>query len=122
MNKDKILNAYNVPLKRIQDQGVNAKLIIPEHCPECGFGLKAAPFQLEIKYPDSPEPVRIELKHPGKFGRIIGEKNDLELMALFLQGKDRYESGQGSETALKVKVERLRELFGVAEKKEQEKK
>ena len=28
---DEILRTHNVPLKRIQDQKVNAKLIIPEH-------------------------------------------------------------------------------------------
>ena len=115
--KDEILAEYNVPLKRIQDQGVDVKLIIPEHCPECGFGLKEAKFQLEIKYPDRPAPVRVELNEINKFAKIRGVNNELERMALFLQGKDRYAAGQGSEKALKDEVERLQELFGVAEPK-----
>ena len=106
--RDKILREYNVPLKRIQDQEVNATLIIPEHCPECGFGLKEEKFQLEIKYPDLPAPVRVEL---------TGGAYELEIMALFLQGKDRYTSGNEGETALNDEVERLKELFGVAEAK-----
>ena len=102
---DEILRAYNVPLKRIQDQGVNAKLIIPKHCPQCGFGLIEEKFQLEITYPDHPEPVRVELLFA----------HDLELMVIFLHGKDRYEAGQGREQPLQDKVDRLRELFGVKE-------
>ncbi|MCL2711000.1 MAG: twin-arginine translocation signal domain-containing protein [Planctomycetaceae bacterium] len=114
--KDEILREYNVPLKRIQDQGVNAKLIVPEHCPECGFGLKEAQFQLEIKYPDRPIPVRVELKETNEYVRIIrGVNNELELMALFLQGKDRYVEWHGEEKPLKDEVERLRELFGIGE-------
>jgi hypothetical protein len=69
---DEILREYNVPLKRIQDQGIDAKLIIPEHCEHCGFGLKEVKFQLEIKYTDRPEPIRIELDNA----------SDLENMAL----------------------------------------
>ena len=113
--KDEILQKYNVPLKRIQDQGVNAKLIIPKHCPECGFGLKEEKFQLEIKYPDQPKPVQVELD----------DAYDLEMMALFLQGKDRYDKqawigGGGEEQPLKDKVGRLEELFGIKEKKREE--
>ena len=107
--RDKILREYNVPLKRIQDQEVDAALIIPEHCPECGFGLKEAKFQLEIKYPDLPAPVRVELE----------SHRDIELMALFLTGKDRYterKGGDGQDVPLKDKVGRLQELFGVREK------
>jgi len=104
---DEILRKYNVPLKRIQDRQVDAKLIIPEHCSECGFGLKEAKFQLEIKYPDHPDPVRVELE----------TAFDLELMVLFLQGKERYkevhEFGGEHEGPLQFKVERLRELFGI---------
>ena len=105
--KDEILREYNVPLKRIQDQGIDAKLIIPEHCPECGFGLKEAKFQLEIKYPDDPVPVQVELDYA----------YELELMALFLQGKDRYEGSVGEEYPLKDEAKRLRELFGITETK-----
>ena len=108
--RDKILSEYNVPLKRIQDQEVDATLIIPEHCPECGFGLKEAKFQLDIKYPDLPDPVRVELE----------SHRDLELMALFLTGKDRYterKGGNGQDMPLKDKVDRLQELFGVVEVK-----
>jgi predicted Zn-ribbon and HTH transcriptional regulator len=105
--KDEILREYNVPLKRIQDQGIDAKLIIPEHCPECGYGLKEEQFQLTIKYPDQRDTVQVELE----------SAFDLELMALFLHGQDRYEElwkgGGGQEHPLKDKVERLRELFGV---------
>ena len=121
--KEKILSAYNVPLKRIRDLGVDAKLILPEHCPTCGLGLNACGltwrqqselrkspdewkrrnFHLEIKYPDDPDFIRVELD----------EAHDLELMALFLQGKDRWQNKQDMEFALKDKVGRLRVLFGV---------
>ncbi|MCL2710057.1 MAG: twin-arginine translocation signal domain-containing protein [Planctomycetaceae bacterium] len=60
--KDKIFRSYNIPLKRIQDQGINAKLIMPEHCAECGFGLQGGKFQVELKYPDRATPVRIKLE------------------------------------------------------------
>ena len=107
--KDEILREYNVPLKRIQDQKIDAKLIVPEHCATCGFGLKEAKFQLEITYPDHPDPVRIELD----------SAFDLELMVLFLHGKERYKEvykfGGEHEGPLKYKVDRLRELFGVKE-------
>ena len=101
--KDEILREYNIPFTRIQDHGVEAKLIVPEHCPQCGFGLQKAKFQLEIKYPDHPAPVQVELD----------TAHDLELMALFLQGEDRYVVGPGQEKALKGKAARLRKLFGV---------
>ena len=131
--KDEILSAYRVPLKRIQDLGVDAKLIVPEHCPECGFGLgdcgltwnereklspedwKAKQFHLEIKYPDHPKVVRVELEGTSWFSRKAGSDSDIELIALFLQGKDRYSWGNDSESALKDKIDRLRELFGIEE-------
>jgi len=122
--KDEFLRKYNVPLKRIQDQGVNATLIIPDHCSLCGFGLgffgltgeqryggtppddwTLNKIRLEIQYPDQREPVRVELD----------SAFDLELMVLFLHGKTRCEAGFGREEALKDKVERLKELFGVKE-------
>jgi len=108
--KDKILRQYNVPLKRIQDQSVNAILIIPKHCADCGFGLKEEKFRLEIKYPDYSSLVHVELD----------DAFDLELMALFLQGADRFDKGAwigggGMEEPLKDKVERLQELFGIGE-------
>ena len=120
--KDEILRSYNVPLKRIQEQGVDAALILPEHCPACGFGLGRGKIFVEIRYPDHPVPVRVEPQKPHEFLVMLGGASELEIMALFLQGKDRYLAGQGREEALKDKVERLRELFGVAEKKEPEKK
>jgi len=105
--KDEILREYNVPLKRIQDQKLNAELIIPKHCVQCGFGLKEEKFQLEIKYPDHPDAVRVELE----------SAFDLELMVFFLLGKERYKQvhkfGGEHEGPLKHRVERLRELFGV---------
>jgi len=104
--KDVILNSYNVPLKHIQDHGIQATLIVPEHCAGCGEGLNAKKFQLEIKYSDQPEPVRVEL---------TGGAYDLEIMALFLQGKDRHKDRQDFEKPLQSEVERLRELFGVKE-------
>ena len=122
---DEILSAYNVPVKRIRDLGLDATLILPEHCPGCGLGLNAcgldgqqafelhkspedwkrSRFHLEIRYPDDPDFVRVEL----------GTAVDLEFMALFLQGKDRWKDQQDGEYALKYKVNRLRELFGVKE-------
>jgi predicted Zn-ribbon and HTH transcriptional regulator len=116
--KDEILREYNVPLKRIQDQNVDAKLIIPKHCSQCGFGLKEEKFQLEIKYPDQREPVKVELE----------SAFDLQLMVFFLQGEDRFTEYHyferrgakvidgGQDKPLKGKIDRLRELFGVAEK------
>ena len=107
--KDEILREYNVPLKRIQNQKVDATLIIPEHCATCGFGLKEAKFQLEITYRDHPDSVQVELD----------SAFDLELMVLFLHGKERYKEvykfGGEHEGPLKYKVDRLRELFGVKE-------
>jgi len=102
--KDEILRKYNVPLKRIQDRGIQVKLILPDHCPGCGDGLKEKKFQLEIKYPDQPDPVRVELTDGA---------HDLEIMALFLQGKDRLKHENDAETPLKDQLDRLRELFGV---------
>jgi len=61
---DEILREYNVPLKRIQDQGLDVKLIIPEHCPQCGYGLKKANFFLEIKYPGRSGSKRVKLIVP----------------------------------------------------------
>ena len=60
--KDDLLREYNVPLKRIQDSGIDATLTVPEHCSECGFGLRKGKFYVEFKYPDRPTPVRIELE------------------------------------------------------------
>ena len=109
--KDKILSDYNVALSRIKDLGINATLIIPEHCPGCGLGLKEKKVVLMIKYPDESDFVRVELD----------EAYDLELMALFLQGKDRYYPPPAPwspglhEAPMKAKVDRLRKLFGVEE-------
>ena len=77
--EDEILREYDVPLKRIRDQGIDAKLMIPEHCSECGFGLKEEKFQLEIKYPDRPDPTRIELDSASdleKFSLDLQKQND----------------------------------------------
>jgi len=108
--KDEILREYNVPLKRIQNRGVKATLIVPTHCSECGFGLNEMPFQLTIKYPDQQESVQVELK----------SAHDIELMALFLEGKERCKEvskyGGEFEYPLKHKHDRLVELFGVTEK------
>lgn len=171
--KDELLRGYNVPLKRLRDQGLDAKLILPEHCPTCGFGLmdcginwsevqteqrkerekmwvelrekmhekrlrenlsdkefkaefqvesdklnekldklnekskleiESRRFQLEITYPDHPIPVRAVLVHYG----------DLQTMLFFLLGKDRCVWENDGETAMKDRIDRLRELFGVA--------
>ena len=113
--KDEILRSHNVPLKRIQDQKVDATLIIPEHCAECGFGLKEEKFQLEIKYADQREAVRIELE----------DAFELELMALFLEGRDRFTElfktngwiSGGQDHPLKNKVDRLRGAFAICRRK-----
>ena len=91
-----IHRAYRIPLNRLRDLGLNAKLICSDR-----------KFQLEIRYPDRFDPVMAKLKEPF----------DLELMELFLQKKDRYKSnphnpGSG-EIALQEKVDRLAELFGI---------
>ena len=112
--KDEILRKYNVPLKRLQDMKVDAKLIIPEHCSACGFGLIEGKILVEIRYPDHPVPIRVEPGKPNfKSDFVLSRATELELMALFLQGKDRYSLGQQGDKALKDKVDRLRELFGV---------
>lgn len=120
-----ILDEYNVPLKSIQDLGVDAKLVLPEHCPTCGYGLlncgrsweerrgetaeqwNARKIHLEIKYPDVADPIRVELD----------SEFDLQIMAAFLEGKTRYDTGQAGEIALKERLNRLCELFGVTERK-----
>ena len=107
--KDEILREYNVPLIRIQDRGIPAILIPPKHCPDCGDGLKDNPFQLEIQYDDLPTPHRVELTNG---------VHDLELMALFLQGKDRLKHSNDAETPLKDKLPRLHQLFGIKEEGE----
>lgn len=38
--KDEVLSGYHVPLKRLQNLGLDVKLILPKHCPACGFGLE----------------------------------------------------------------------------------
>ena len=76
-----------------------------ELCPTCGSALDGKKFLLEIKYPDHPDSVRVELE----------DTDDLMVMELFLQGKDRYGAWNDRESALKNRVDRLRELFGVKE-------
>lgn len=131
---DNVLRRYNVPLKRIQNLGLDVKLVLPEHCPKCGYGvgpcgmgedylwysawdnevdredLTARQLRLEIHYSDMPEPVLVLLKKP----------HDLEILALFLQGKDRYTDDQERETPLKKWLGRLGELLGMEEEKEQQ--
>ena len=105
-NKDiSILEAYKKKFAKIQEQGLDADLIVPEHCPRCGYGLRENNFFLEIKYKDRSCSERIELENAF----------DLELMALFLQGKDRYADDDDEEYPIKDKVDRLRKLFGVEE-------
>ena len=111
---EEFLSKYNVPLKRLQSQSLDAKLIFPEHCPTCGFGLESLGMakwsknewekrrlQLEIKYPDHPTPVRA----------VLDGAYELEIMVLFLQGSDRW--GNGVERAMKDEVDRLKKLFGL---------
>ena len=38
--KEEVLSKYNVPLNRLRNLGLDAKLVLPEHCPICGFGLE----------------------------------------------------------------------------------
>jgi len=83
---------YRLYLERIRNQGVSAELIRTN-----------GEFHLEINYSDQSEPVRIKL----------GEPFDLELMALLLQGKDRYKTRFDSEVALIDKVVQLMKLFGI---------
>ena len=116
--KDEILRAFTVPLRRIRDQGVDATLLVPEHCSTCGFGLKSNRFQLEIRYPDYPDVVRVELNSLDAFEMrfpALRTINDLELIVLFLEGRDRFRARQGREIAIRDRVDRLRELFGIAE-------
>jgi len=90
---------YRVPLNRLRKLGITAKLICHKR-----------KFYLEIRYPDHLDPVMVKLKEPF----------DLELMALFLQEKDRYrkkdryeDEPSDCEIALIDEVYRLTELFGI---------
>jgi hypothetical protein len=99
------VDQYKTLVERLREQGLDATLVVPKLCETCGYALEQEKFLLEIKYPDHPDTARVELKGSA----------DLIKMVLFLQGKDRYDAGQYGEIALKDKVERLRELFGVGE-------
>jgi len=99
-----ILKNYEGSFAKVQEQGLDVKLIIPEHCPRCGFELQEKEFFLEIKYQDQTESTQIKLENAF----------DLELMALFLQGNDRFDGCDG-EHSLKDEVARLRKLFGAKE-------
>jgi predicted Zn-ribbon and HTH transcriptional regulator len=99
------VDQYKALVERLREQGLDATLVVPELCQTCGYALEQEKFLLEIKYPDHPDTARVELKGSA----------DLIKMELFLQGKDRYDAGQYGEIALKDKVERLRELFGIGE-------
>ena len=100
-----IIEFYRKNLGKVREQGLDADLIVPEHCPRCGHGLRENKFFLEIKYKDQSHAEQIELDNTF----------DLSLMALFLQGKDRYVGNQDQEHPIKKKVDRLRKLFGVEE-------
>ena len=99
------VDQYKTLVERLREQGLDATLVVPKLCETCGYALEQEKFLLEIKYPDHPDTARVELKGSA----------DLIKMELFLQGKDRYDAGQRGEIALKDKVERLRELFGIGE-------
>ena len=99
------IDLYRVPVERLRKRGLDATLIAPELCPTCGSALDKKKFFLAITYPDYPDSVHVELENT----------NDLMIMELFLQGKDRYDAGMSGEIPLKDRVDRLRELFGVKE-------
>ena len=100
-----ILKVYQKAFKKIQEQGLDADLIVPEHCSRCGTGLKTKKFILAIKYLDQPEPVQITLN----------AAFDLTLIARFLRTEDRVTDGQSDEAPLANEIKRLRKLFGVSE-------
>ena len=102
---DEIVARYKEPVERLREIGLDVTLIVPELCPQCGQPLERKKYRLKINYPDLQESVPVELE----------SEYDIELMTLFLQGKDRYDAGQSGEASLKGEIERLRELFGVAE-------
>ena len=96
---------YKKAVEELRKNGLDVTLIVPELCQTCGSALERKKYILEIRYPDHPDAVRVELE----------DRSDLAKMKLFLQGKDRYDAGQSGEQPLKDKVERLRELFGIGE-------
>ena len=98
-----IIESYRKNFEKVREQGLDAELIVPEHCPRCGYGLRENNFFLEIKYKDRSCSERIELENAF----------DLSLMALFLQGKDRYIGNQDREHPIKDHVYRIAELFGL---------
>ena len=100
---DEIVANYRGRVAGLREMGLDATLIVPELCPQCGNALNGKKYLLEINYPDLSESARVELK-PAR---------DLKLIALFLRGENRYNAGQSGEVPLKNRIERLRELFGI---------
>lgn len=102
--KDCIVQRYKWDASRLYIQGLDATLIVPEFCEECGLPLEGKKCWLEIKYPDQSILVRVELD----------SAEDLRIMESLLEGADRYLVDWGKEP-LKDKIDRLKELFGIKE-------
>ena len=62
-NYGRTVDAYKSYVVQLRKQKLDASLIIPDFCQRCGLLLPAQAIQLEIKYPDQPEPFRIGLYH-----------------------------------------------------------
>lgn len=104
-------------LEKLRKQGLDAKLLVSDYCPRCGGGFDEEAFRLEIAYPDQQEPIRIRL--------VDCSTRLLEIMAIFLQGKDRYitvptgyidalaSGGACKERAIHDLLFELKHLFGV---------
>lgn len=112
------IEAFREAVEKVRKQGLDAKLLVSDYCPRCGGGFDEEAFRLEIVYPDRLEPVRIRIAECST--------RHLEIMAVFLQGKDRYvtvptgyidalsSGGACKERALNDVLFELKHLFGVA--------
>lgn len=112
------IEAFREAVEKVRKQGLDATLLVSDYCPRCGSGFDEEAFQLEIAYPDRQESVRIRL--------VNCSTRLLEIMAIFLQGKDRYitvptgyidalaSGGACKERALHDLISELKYLFGIA--------
>jgi len=99
---DKIINRYRrrIPFERLREWNLDATLIIPDLCPQCGSPLGETSFVLEIQYPALDAPVRLALGCP----------TDLDMIRFLLGGK-----GFNYRLFRALWDDRLMEFFGVTD-------